>query len=313
VARTRVTWDDAVLARIGGPLTLLGLVAALYLAMPLLGLAAPAEDFARQVLRSGLFVVFFWALMRSVDVLVHMLQESSWTSAHPAAVSLIPLAGSVLKILVLAMAIVSALSALGFPVASLIAGLGIGGLAVALAAQKTVENLVGAFSIGVDQPFKEGDMVKIGEHQGNVETIGLRSTRLRTLDRTLVTIPNAQVSEQRVETFAARDRIRLAMTIGLEYGATRAQILAVVEGFERVLRGHPRIWTETVVVRFAGFGESSLDLEILCWFDTMDIDEFRDCRQAVLLDFMEVVEKAGCGFAFPTRTVHVVAEKAKGK
>ena len=193
-ARTRVTWDDAVLARIGGPLTLAWLVVVLHVLLPLLGLSAPAEEHARQVLNALLFFTVFWALMRSVDVLVRVVQDSPWTTQHPAAYSLIPLGGRVLKLVVLALAFVSALSELGFPVASLIAGLGIGGLALALAAQKTVENLVGAFSIGVDQPMKTGDFVRIGEHIGNVEQIGLRSTRIRTLDRTLVTIPNAQVS-----------------------------------------------------------------------------------------------------------------------
>jgi len=312
VARTRATWDDAVLERIGGPLTLTGLVAALYAVMPLLGLAAPAEDAARQFLRAGLFVVVFWALLRSVDVLVRVIQQSQWTVVHPAAWSLIPLAGRLVKMLVLVLAVVSGLSALGFPVASLLAGIGIGGLAVALAAQKSVENLVGAFSIGVDQAFKEGDLIKIGEHQGHVETIGLRSTRLRTLDRTLVTIPNSQVSEQRVESFAARDRIRLALTVGIEYGATRAQILQIVSGFEGVLRGHPRIWPDTVVVRFTNFGESSLDIEVMCWTRSGDQDEYRDFRQEVLLGFMDVVEKAGSGFAFPTRTVHVFEHETKG-
>ncbi|MBM3984160.1 MAG: mechanosensitive ion channel family protein [Planctomycetes bacterium] len=310
VARTQATWDDAVLARIGGPLTLVWLIAVLHLLLPLVGLPAPVEETARQMLRAGLFFVVFWALMRSVDVAVQVVAESQWTEQHPAARSLLPLGGRVLKMLVLALAVVSALSELGFPVASLVAGLGIGGLALALAAQKTVENLVGAFSIGMDQPMKEGDLVRIGEHMGHVEMIGLRSTRLRTLDRTLITIPNAQVSEQRVESFAARDRIRLATTIGVEYGTTRAQLARILAGFERVMRGHPHIWPETVVARFASYGESSLDIEVLCWFQTTDYNEFRVCREEVLLGFMEVVEQAGSAFAFPTRTVHVVGAGA---
>lgn len=305
-ARTTVTWDDAVLARIGGPLTLTWLIAVLHVLLPLVGLALPIEDFSRQALRAGLFFAFFWALMRAVDVAVQVLRESQWTAEHPAAHSLIPLGGRVLKVLVLALAFVSALSELGFPVTSLIAGLGIGGLALALAAQKTVENLVGAFSIGVDQPMKVGDFVRIGEHLGTVEQIGLRSTRLRTLDRTLITIPNAQVSEQRVETYAARDRIRFNTTIGLEYGTSAAQLREVLAGFERELRAHPRTWQDTVVVRFVNFGAYSLDIEVMAWFSTTDFNEFRACREEVLFAFMQVVERAGAAFAFPTQTLHLV-------
>ncbi len=312
VARTQATWDDAVLARIGGPLTLAWLIAVLHVLLPLVGLAALAEESARQALSAGLFFVFFWALLRSVDVAVQVAQESHWTVQHPAARSLLPLGGRMLKIIVLALAVVSALSELGFPVASLVAGLGIGGLALALAAQKTVENLVGAFSIGMDQPMKEGDLVRIGEHEGVVEMIGLRSTRLRTAERTLITIPNAQVSEQRVECLQARDRFRLALTVGLEYGASAAQLRRTCDGFERVMRGHPRIWPDVVVARLRDFGASSLDIEVLCWFQTTDPLEYKALREEVLLGFMRVVEEAGSAFAFPTRTVHVVGAKPAG-
>jgi MscS family membrane protein len=310
VKKTETKWDDAVLERIGGPLTLAWLIGVAAILLPLLGLPAGDETSARSVLQGGLYVVFFWALLRSVDVLIQVLRESSWSVQHEAAHSLLPLGGRVLKAVVLALAIVTALSAFGFPIASLLAGLGIGGLAIALAAQKTVENLVGAFSIGADQPFKHGDYIKVGEHSGHVEVIGLRSTRLRTLDRTIVTIPNGQISEQRVETFAVRDRVRLNLTVGLVYGTTRAQMLQILEGFERTMRGHPRCWPDTVVARFAGLGESSLDVEVLCWCNSSNYDDFRAFRQEVLLGFMDVVEKAGSGFAFPTRTVHVVEEHA---
>ena len=311
VARTKATWDDAVLARIGGPLTLAWLLAVMFALLPLVGLGAADDELARQFLRSGLFFVVFWALLRSVDVLVQVVRESQWNAGHPAAHSLLPLGGRVIKIIVFALALVSALASLGFQVGGLLAGLGIGGLAIALAAQKTVENLVGAFAIGADQPFKEGDTVRIGEHMGDVESIGLRSTRIRTPDRTLVTIPNAQVAEQRIENFAARDRIRLSTTVGIQYGATHDQIQQILAGFERVLRGHPRIWPETIVTRFSNLGESSLDIEVMCWFQTRDFNEFRACRQEVLLGFIQVVEQAGSGFAFPTRTVHLVEQEAK--
>ncbi len=160
----------------------------------------------------------------------------------------------------------------------------------------------------MDQPFRVGDFVRVDDFVGTVEDIGLRSTRFRTLDRTVISIPNGNLSDQRLETFAARDRMRLAASIGLEYSTTHAQMQEVLDGFERVLREHPKIWPDALVVKFKEFGASSLDIEIMAWFQVPTWDDFRDCRQQVLLDFMRVVEDAGTAFAFPTRTVHLIDE-----
>jgi MscS family membrane protein len=241
-----------------------------------------------------------------VSVIAQMVRLSHWGRTASSAKSLVPLASRVTKVIVLAMGAVALLSLLGYPVASLVAGLGLGGLAFALAAQKTVENLFGAFSIGVDQPFREGDFVKVEDFVGTVEAIGLRSTRFRTLDRTIVTLPNGKLADMRLESFAVRDRMRLATVIGLVYDTTAAQMKEVLEGFERVLRSHPKIWPDAVTVRFANFGPSSLDIEVMAWFQVPEWSDFQVARQEVLLQFMEVVEKAGSSFAFPTRTVHLV-------
>lgn len=308
VKRTATHWDDHVLERLGGPLATAWTIAFAYLAIPLLGLYEPAERFLHQLLRGVLFADFFWALSRLIDLAGQIAKESSWARDRPASKALVPLACRVAKVVVVAMAVVALLSELGYPVASLIAGLGIGGVAVALAAQKTVENLFGAFSISADQPFREGDFVKVEDFLGTVEGIGLRSTRIRTLDRTLITVPNGKLAEMRLESFAARDRIRLVCTVGLVYGTSANQMRSVLEGLERLLREHAKIWPDAVIVRFKEFGDSSLNIEVMCWFITADWGEFQLIRQDVLLGFMEVVEGAGTSFAFPTRTVHVVSE-----
>lgn len=307
-ARTRITWDDVVVSRLAGPVSAaLGLAAAAAL-LGLLGLYPPAAALAFRLVRVGYFIVFFWSIFRLIDVAFHLLRSSPWAAASTTSQSLIPLGSRVAKVAVWAVATVAVLSLLGYPVASLIAGLGIGGLALALAAQKTVENLFGAFSLGVDQPFRVGDFVKVQDFVATVESIGLRSTRFRTLDRTLVTIPNGHLADSRLESFSARDRMRLHAIIGLVYGTTEAQMRAVLAGFEQVLREHPRIWPEAMVVRFREFAASSLDIEVMCWFQTEVFSEFQEMRQEVLLGFMGVVERAGTSIAFPTRTIHLVTE-----
>jgi MscS family membrane protein len=307
VKKTRSTWDDALLPRLAGPLSAalaLALAAAL---IPSVGL--PTDWRPYRLIRVGYFVVFFWTLFRLVDVGFHLLGESMWARSGPSR-SLIPLGSRVAKVGILAIAIVAVLSSLGYPVASLIAGLGIGGLALALAAQKTVENLFGAFSIGVDQPFRVGDTVKVEDFQATVERIGLRSTRFRTLERTIVTIPNGKLADSRIESYTARDRVRFATIIGLVYSTSEAQVRQVLEGFLRVLKAQPKLFPEGVTVLLRGLGASSLDIEVSAQFQTEDYAEFQAIRQEVLLQFLRVVEEAGTALAFPTQTVHFIADHA---
>jgi MscS family membrane protein len=305
VARTSTTWDDQLLSRLGSPLTFAwGFIAAMIL-VPVLALSDGASASISGALRVALLVDIFWALLRGIDVGGRFLLTTPWAALHPGSRALLPLAVRVSKILVVATAAVAIFAELGYPVASLVAGLGIGGLAFALAAQKTIENLFGAFSIGFDQPFREGDFVKVEDFVGTVEAIGLRSTRIRTLDRTLITIPNGRLADMRLESFAERDRLRLACVVSLVYSTTAQQMRDVLSGLESVLRAHPKIWPDAVVVKFKELGSSSLDVEIMAWFQTRDWGEFQGIRQEILLQFMEVVERAGSSFAFPTRTLHL--------
>jgi MscS family membrane protein len=148
---------------------------------------------------------------------------------------------------------------------------------------------------------------------GTVEAIGLRSTRIRTLDRTIITLPNGKLADTRVESFAYRDRIRLACELGLVYGTSAAQMRQILTGLERVLREHPKIFPDAVTVWFKELAASSLNIEIMAWFQTADFVEFQAIRQEILLRFMAVVEDCGSSFAFPTQTVHVVADAASRK
>ena len=306
VRRTTVSWDDELLLRLATPITVLWTIAAAYVVLPWLGLPEPARLFARGVLHTAVFITLLWSLVRSVDFGFRIAGRTQWAQAYPGSRSLLSLAARVAKVAVFAFSVVAILAELGYPVTSLLAGLGIGGLALALAAQKTVENVFGAFSIGVDQPFREGDLIRVENVLGFVEAIGLRSTRIRTLDRTMVSMPNGKLADMRIETYAPRDRIRLNFVVGLVYETTSAQMREILAGWEGLLRGHPKIWPDVVQVRFQSFGESSLNVEVQCWFQTSDWNEFIQIREEVLLQMMEMVERAGSAIAFPTRTVHVV-------
>lgn len=306
VRRTATPYDDAILARIDRPLAVGWAIACAYALLVPLELNPHAQDMLHRWLKALALVVFFWALARGVDVAREQLSGSPWIRERPGTRSLLTLGSKFGQVFLLAVGVVALLSELGYPVASLLAGLGIGGLAVALAAQKTLENLFGALALGADQPFREGDFVSAeGLLVGTVESIGLRSTRIRTLDRTLISIPNGKLAELRLESFSVRDRLRLACGLALVLETTEQQMRAVLAGLERVLRAHPKLWPEGVTVRFKEIGAFSLNLEINAWFDTINWDEFMLIREETLLSFLRVIEEAGTALALPARHVHL--------
>ena len=303
--RTAHDWDDEFISRLAGPVTLGLTVAMVAFLLPWLALGVQGQLWVGRLLKAALMVAFFWGLVRLVDVWRQRMAVSGWAMAGGAARSILPLGSRVAKVAIVAIGVVTVLSTLGFPVAGVLGGLGIGALAFALAAQKTVENLFGAFSIGADQIFREGDGIKVDGVAGTVERVGLRSTRIRTIDRTVVTLPNGKLADSQIESFAVRDRIRLNMVLGLVYETTGAQMRSVLDGLERVLREHPHVTTDNITVRLTDFGASALNVQVQTWVQTTDWNEFLLIRQGILLQFMDVVERAGSGFAFPSQTVYL--------
>ena len=249
------------------------------------------------VLTAAGVVAVFWMLWRSVDTLVELIVERSWAAGDASARSMLLVGGNLLKAGVLVMGAVTTAATFGYPVTTVVAGLGIGGIAFAFGAQKTVEHLFGSIALATDQPCRVGDTVKVDDVIGQVEYIGARSTRIRTPDRTLVTIPNGRLADSRIESYAARDRMRLATTIALGYDAGEAQVRAVVAGIEGVLRAHPLVWPDVAVARLASLSPTTIDIEILCWFSTTDYETYRSARQDVLLGVMRVVDESGARFA----------------
>jgi MscS family membrane protein len=308
-ARSKTAWDDAMVQRLKRPLTLWWMLAVAYLLLPSLALYEPAEKFVLSVMHTFFLVGLFWALTRIIDIGAEAVFRSPWAGTRAAAGSLVSLGARVAKVTVIAVGAVALLSQLGYPVASILAGLGVGGLAVALAAQKTVENLFGAFSIGADQPFREGDLVKVDDFTGTVEQIGLRSTKFRTADRTLISIPNGKLAEMKLETFAVRDRLRFGVTIGLSRSTSSEQLKLIIDRFEALLKGHPRLWQSSASVRFEKFGPSSLDLDVGAFFNTRDVGEFQLIRQDLLLQFMDIIERAGTSLAVPATSVQLLDQR----
>ncbi len=312
VSKTDTELDDILVGSLRGPIVLLIGVAASRLMLRWIALPSPAERFVVDLQRATAVVAFFWILLRVISVLQQALPVSAWGTTHPALRSLIPLGARVARLLVVVLGALSVVASFGYPIATLLAGLGIGGIAVALGAQKSLEHFFGSVSIGIDQPFRVGDWVIVDGVEGEVEAIGLRSTRVRTLERTVVSFPNGRLADSRAENFGPRDRIRFRTVFGLEYRTSAAQMTQIRDQVEALLKSHPTTWPGRIVVRFLQFGVSTLDVEAFCWVDTPDVDEFRRIREEHLLGIMRVVEGAGASFAFPTQTLLLRQDGPRG-
>jgi len=182
------------------------------------------------------------------------------------------------------------LSDWGYNAATILAGLGVGGLAIALAAPNTIENLFGGVAVISDRPVSVGDLCRFGDRVGTVEDIGLRSTRIRTLDRTLVTIPNAEFSAMTLENLSKRDKIWFHFVLNLRRDTTPDQVRTLLEYITRTLREHPKVETGPLPVRFIGVGAYSLDLELFAYVLTRNMDDFLRIQQELILWVLEAVD-----------------------
>jgi MscS family membrane protein len=219
--------------------------------------------------------------------------------------SLIRLSQAVLKVVILAAVAFTCLGLLGFQLTPALAGLGLSGVVLAFAAQKTLENVFAGVSLLSDETIRVGDFCVIGTQKGTVESIGLRSTTLRTLDRTLLSIPNGPLAAMTIENFAYRDKISFNPMINLRYETTAEQMRTVLAGFWRLIEEDPRLETDGSRARFVRLGPSSLDVEIYSYVLTRNWEEFNAIREELLLRIMEIVETAGTGFAFPSQTLYL--------
>lgn len=194
---------------------------------------------------------------------------------------------------------------LGAPIVSVIAGFGIGGVAVALAVRPTLENLIGGFILFLDRPVRVGDYCTFGDKTATVESIGMRSTQLRALDRTLISIPNAQFVDMQIINWAKCDAMLIHQTLGLRFETDTEQLRHVLTKIREMLHSHPRIETDTIRVRFSGFGASSVDVELRIYAKTREWNDFYAIKEDVLLRVAEIVKASGSDFAFPSQTVYM--------
>ena len=295
----RLTEEGGLLsqAHLAGPVRLLILVLLIYL-MSRLGYSLAGRQFWTRVATVLGILALVWLALRLTDAVSGLMGRRFRQSNLPGRIAVVQLAGGLSKALALTAGLLLILYLAGFNLSAVLTGLGVGGLAVAFAAQKTLENLFGTVMIVSDRVVRVGDFCRIGDSVGTIEDVGLRSTRVRTNARTIVSIPNGQLASMSLENFSARDQILFNPTIGLRYETSADQLRFILAETRRLLYEHPRVASQTPRVRFVKFGGSSLDLEVFAYVRTSDFNAFLEIQEDLLLRIMDIIEAGGSGFAF---------------
>ena len=247
----------------------------------------------------------FWFLLRISSLTMQRLRRHAIGIGRTGTGTLMLLIERLLAALVVTVALLAILGILGFNLTTVLAGLGIGGIAIAFAAQKTLENLFGGISVLADEVIRVGDYCRFGDRTGTVEDISLRSTRVRTDARTELSIPNGALATMSIENFTRRDKILFNPALAVRYDTTGDQLRYLIAEIRRLLYQHPKVESDTASVRFANFDTSALRLEIFSYVLTRDANEFAAVREDLLLRIMEIVERSGTGLAIPSQTLYL--------
>lgn len=248
-------------------------------------------------------------LWRLADFIGNFSKRRMVMRGNASGVSVVLFLRRAAKIAIAVFGVIAILGAIGVDITTGLAALGIGGIALALGAQKTIENFVGSVTLITDQPVRVGDFCKVGDTVGTVESIGMRSTRIRTNERTVVTIPNGEFSSTKIENYAHRDRFLFSPVIGVRYETTPDQIRYLLVEIRSVLYSHPKVNPEPARIRFQGLGATSLNLEIFTYINALSFDDYLEVKEDLLLRIMDVVAESGTDFAFPSQTLYFARDK----
>ena len=304
-ARRRSQMDVANWRSVSGPAwllagTLIHQVFVVYLRLPLL-----ARHYYFQITSIALIVSATWIFWRVVRWSLHRVRVRALAHGHVGTGSLILLGERILKAVIFGLGVLAILGNLGFNMSTALAGLGIGGLAIGFGAQKTIENLFGGVSVLGDEVFRVGDVCRFGDRTGVVEDIGLRSTRMRTDERTLLAIPNGTVATINLENLSRRDKILFKTNLSLRSETKADHLRFILSELRRLLYSHSKIENSSVRVRLIDIAGAAPTVEVFTYVLTQDFNEFAAVREDVLLRMLDIVESSGSGLALPAQTLYL--------
>jgi MscS family membrane protein len=289
-----------------GPLVLISILIVGQKAIVSLGAGVYAQETMKAQTLTTIAVV--WVIWAILNLVKNYQQTKLMAIGRPGAAKLMQPLTTLFKILILIFGLLFWLNNIGVNITTVLAGLGVGGLAVALALQKPLEDMMGALTIFTQAPIRVGDFVRYGTETGTVEDIGLRTTRLRTLTNTVVSVPNALIASVETENLSYRTKIRYWPTLRLRYDTSPDQIKAVMNGIREALEKHDKVYEDPQRVRFTDFDEDAILIKVHCFIKTTDINEFLEVAEELNFQTMEVVQSAGAAFALPGRSLYMEGE-----
>lgn len=299
-------WIDQVASRADKPVGTLVVAAVLAVGVPVIGLPAQLEFILQLATRSLAAYSVVWLCYRLVDVVSDVMEERAARTTSKLDDQLVPIIRKSLKVFFIVVGAIFILQNLDVDVGSLLAGLGLGGLAFALAAKDTVANFFGSVMIFVDKPFQIGDWIKMpGDIEGTVEEVGFRTSRIRTFYNSVITVPNANVTNTPIDNLGARRYRRYRTTLGLTYDTPPEKIEAFCEGLRATILAMPGTRKDYFMVEFQDFGSSSLDILLYCFFEVPDWQAELRTRTHLNLSILRLARSLGVSFAFPTQTLHL--------
>ena len=300
---TQTFYDDRIVSGLKSPIRFGFIVIALHLFFLLI---YKETDFIVKLLDSLIVYTLFWAILATVEALKEVIYKTTSKFNPDLSREMGNFILTFAKIFIGGVGLAAILSVWGINVTALIASLGLGGLAFALAAKDTASNLFGSFALLADKSIRIGEWVKVGGVEGVVEDVGMRTTKIRSFGKSLITVPNQLVANQPIENFSRRGIRRIKMHIGLTYGTTSAQIIKIKEEIEAMLKSHEGIsQEESLMVYFDSFGDSALNIFIYTFTATANWAKYLEIREDIHIKIMQIVEANGSSFAFPSQSIYV--------
>lgn len=309
-AKTESTLDDKLFVALETPAAAFVMVVGIFASLKVLKLSAAADTYLAGGSRVAFSLAIFWILWRALGSVFDHSQEIATEKKLGIAAFMPWLRKSLMSVFVV-IGVLLTIQSMGYDVKTILAGLGIGGLAFALAAQDTLANIFGAIVVAIDQPFKIGETVRIGPNVGGVEDIGLRSTRIRLVDNSLMVIPNKTVAAETITNLSRFTQRRIEQVIGLTYEAKPDEIVVIVGDIKRLLEAEAEIDATSILVYFRDFSASSLDLWIVYVTKSPDFTASMELRQRVNLAIMNAIAARGLSFAFPSQSIYLEGDAAK--
>ena len=309
-AKTETTLDDKLLPALESPVATFVMVTGIFAALKVLKLSETADHSIAAGSTVAFSMVIFWGLLRAFDAIIDHAAEIAKVKQMGIAAFMPWIKKSLIAVFVV-VGTLMIVQSLGYNVSTILQGLGIGGLAFALAAQDTIANLFGSLVVAIDQPFKIGETVKIGTHTGTVEDIGLRSTKIRLIDKSLVVMPNKLVSSEAIVNLSRSTQRRVEQVIGLTYDTTPDQLAVIVEDFRGILLADAEVDPTSVMVFFRDLSASSLDVWVVYASREADLKEGFALKQRMNLAIMRAVAARRLSFAYPTSVMHLDGPVAK--